>query len=73
MEGEHLTRPGKSARVTGSFTLEIPANLQTNGNGQTNSMNGWNQVFSIDSSGDANIQKLNCSVNRTANNVITIN
>lgn len=58
----------------GSFTWNIPANWQVTGSGQTNSMaNGWNQVFSIDSSGTVTIQKWGRSVTRTTNNVITTN
>jgi hypothetical protein len=58
---------------SGGYTWEIPADWQVTGTGQTNPMTGWNQVFSMDSSADVTIQKLNCSVTRTTNNVITTN
>jgi hypothetical protein len=57
----------------GSFGWDIPANWQVTGSGQTNSLAGWNQNFSIDSSGTVTIQKWGRSVTRTTNNVITIN
>ena len=55
---------------SGGFTWDIPANWKI-GNGPTNSMNGWNQLFSIDASGTVTVQKFNHSVTRTINDVIT--
>jgi hypothetical protein len=65
--------PLPSPWSSGSFTWDIPARWQVTGNGETNSMTGWNQIFSIDSSGTVTIQKSGRSVTRTINGTITTN
>jgi hypothetical protein len=55
----------------GVFSWNIPGAWQVTDTGQTNSMGGCTQSVSIDSSGTVTVQKLNCSVTRTTNNVIT--
>jgi len=55
----------------GGYRWDIPARWQVVGSGVTNSMNGWNQVFSIDPSGTVTVQKFGHSVTRTTNDVIT--
>ena len=65
--------PFPSPWSSGGFSWNIPANWQVTGSGQTNSMPGWNQVFSIDASGTVTIQKWGCSVTRTTNSIITTN
>jgi hypothetical protein len=57
----------------GSYTWNIPWNWWVEGSGNTNLMtNGWQQVFTIDSSGTVKITKFNNYwVQRTTNNIIT--
>lgn len=63
--------PYPSPWSSGSFTWDIPGRWQVIGSGATNSLNGWNQVFLIDSSGTAKITKNNHWVQRTTANIIT--
>jgi hypothetical protein len=55
---------------SGGFTWNIPARWKV-GNGSTNSMTGWNQIFSIDANGTVTVQKFGHGVTRTTNDVIT--
>ncbi|HZI32032.1 MAG TPA: hypothetical protein VFF11_06805, partial [Candidatus Binatia bacterium] len=55
----------------GGFSWDIPAKWKIEE--PTNSMTGWNQVFSIDASGTVNIQKFGHEVTRSTNGVITVN
>ncbi len=56
---------------SGSFTWIIPAAWRVEGTSGSNSMTGWNQVFTIEPNGTATITKFNKTVIRTINNVIT--
>jgi hypothetical protein len=55
----------------GGYTWNIPAGWQVIGSAVTNSLNGWNQVFSLASSGTEMITKHNRWVQRATNNIIT--
>ena len=55
---------------SGSFSWTIPADWKVGG-GPTNSMTGWNQLHTIDSSGKVTVQKFGHTVTRTPNDVIT--
>jgi hypothetical protein len=55
----------------GGCTWQIPALWKVGDNGPTNSISGWNQVFSMDANATITIQKFGHSVTRTTNNVIT--
>ncbi len=54
----------------GGFTWNIPVCWKIGDNGQTNSIAGWNQIFSMDASGTMTITKYGQSVSRTINGVI---
>jgi hypothetical protein len=58
---------------SGGFMWNIPARWRVGDDGKTNSMTGWNQVFSIDGNGTVSIQKFGHGVTRTTNDVITTN
>lgn len=62
-----------SSWSAGSYMWNIPARWQVTGSGMTNSMSGWNQVFSIDASATMTVQKFSHSTTRTTNDVITTN
>lgn len=50
--------------LAGGFTWDIPACWSLDPTETTNSMNGWNQVFSVDSSGTTTVSKFQHSVIR---------
>jgi hypothetical protein len=56
---------------SGSFTWNIPARWSVNPNQITNSMPGWNQIFTIDGNGTATVQKFGHSATRTTNDNYT--
>jgi hypothetical protein len=56
----------------GGFTWDIPARWKV-GNGNTNSMSGWNQSLSIDANGTVTIHKFGNTMTRDTNDVINTN
>jgi hypothetical protein len=64
--------PNPPAWSSGRFTWNIPAKWQIAGSGATNSMRGWNQIISIDSSGTVKITKFGYTVTRNINDVTDV-
>jgi hypothetical protein len=62
--------PGPSWTPGGHFTWVVPVIWKV-GNGPTNSMNGWDQYFELDSNGTMRIRKFKQTVERTVGNSIT--
>jgi hypothetical protein len=57
--------------AAGGYEWEIPMRWQVKGTDFTNVMAGCNQVFTIDSSGTARVDKYGNWIQRTTNNIIT--
>ncbi len=66
------TNPDPPHWSTGQFTWVIPAKWQITGSAFTNDMATSNQVFSVDASGTATVQKFGHSATRTTNDVINV-
>jgi hypothetical protein len=56
---------------SGNFTWPIPAAWKVGNSGMTNSMTGWSQNFTIDSSGTVEVDKFGNWVRRTTSDTIT--
>ena len=69
-DGAYITTSNTSYS-SGGFSWNIPARWQVIGSGVTNSMNGWNQIFSMDASATVTVHKFNLSITRTTNGVST--
>jgi hypothetical protein len=57
--------------ASGSFTWDIPSMWRVVGSTVSNSLAGWNQVYTLQPDGTLTIEKLGKSVTRTTNDVIT--
>ena len=64
-------QPDGSPWIAGGWTWVIPVRWKVGDSGQTNSMTGWDQVFTLDENGTFKVRKFGKWVQCTSNGVVT--